>query len=77
MRISISKSIVAGAALAIVAAMADQGALAQPGSTLRNIRVDISPLLANAGEPMASWVLAGRNGPKGTILFERRATGHQ
>jgi hypothetical protein len=53
MRISISKSIVAGA-LAIVAAMAAQDALAQPGSTLRNIRVDVSPLRANAGEPTAS-----------------------
>jgi hypothetical protein len=75
MRISLSRSIVAGA-LAIVVAMAAQDALAQPGSTLRNIRVDVSPLRANAGEPTASWVqhdlsvqlaqaLAGRIGAKG------------
>ena len=31
-------------------------ALAQPAPTFRSIRVDVSPLRANAGDPTAAWV---------------------
>ena len=49
---SISKAIVVGA----FAAIAAQGALADSGLTFRDVRVDVSPLRANAGDPTAAWV---------------------
>jgi hypothetical protein len=81
MRNSISNGMVAGA-VAIVIAIAAQSALAQSGVTLRDIRVDVSPLRANSGEPTASWVqhdlsvqlaraLAGRIATKGSTLSVR------
>ena len=39
------------AAFALLAAVACQNALAQSGLRVRNIRVDVAPLRANAGEP--------------------------
>jgi hypothetical protein len=52
---SISKAIVAGA-FAMVTAIASQSALAESGATFRDVRVDVSPLRANAGDPTAAWV---------------------
>ncbi len=70
------------AALALAAAVAGQTALAQSGQAVRNIRVDVGPLRANAGDPTATWVeqelprrlaqaLAGRLTPKGGTLTVR------
>jgi hypothetical protein len=46
-------SAIAGAVFSIVAAIAAQSALAQPGLTFSSVRVDVSPLRANAGDPTA------------------------
>jgi len=43
----------------VVSAAACQGALAQSGLPVRNIRVDVAPLRANAGDPTAAWVQQG------------------
>jgi hypothetical protein len=80
-RHSISKAIVAGA-FAIVTAVAAQSALAQSGLGFRGVRVDVSPLRANAGDPTAAWVeqelpeqlakaMARRMTPKGGALVVR------
>jgi hypothetical protein len=69
-------------AVALVAAVGGRGALAQSGQPVRNIRVDVAPLRANAGDPTAAWVeqelprrlaqaLAGRLTPKGGTLTVR------
>jgi hypothetical protein len=74
--------IAAFAAFALAAAIAGQAALAQSGQPVRNIRVDVAPLRANAGDPTATWVerelprqlaqaLAGRLTPKGGTLTVR------
>ena len=63
-------------------AHAGQAALSQSGQAVRNIRVDVAPLRANAGDPTATWVeqelprrltqaLAGRLTPKGGTLTVR------
>ena len=81
MRNSISQAIVVGA-FAIVAGMAGQSAVAQSGLTFRDVRVDVSPLRANAGDPTAAWVqrelpiqleeaLAGRMARNGATLIVR------
>jgi hypothetical protein len=81
MRNSISNAI-AAAVFAIVAAIAAQNALAQSGLTFSSVRVDVSPLRANAGDPTAAWVqrelpahlaqaLAGRMAPNGAPLIVR------
>ncbi len=44
---------------ALLAAVAGQSALAQSGLPVRNIRVDVAPLRANAGDPTAAWVQQG------------------
>jgi hypothetical protein len=78
---SIFKAIVAGA-FAIVTAVASQSALAESGPTFRDVRVDVSPLRANAGDPTAAWVeqelpsqlaqaLAGRMAHNGAPLVVR------
>ena len=46
-------------AFAFLAAVACQNALAQSGLPIRNFRVDVAPLRANAGDPTASWVQRG------------------
>jgi hypothetical protein len=59
-----------------------QSALAQSGLAVRDIRVDVGPLRANAGDPTATWVqqelprrlaqaLAGRLTPRGGTLTVR------
>jgi hypothetical protein len=69
-------------AFALVAALAGRKALAQPGLTFRDIRVDVAPLRANAGDPTAAWVqrelpvqlaqaLAGRMARNGAALIVR------
>ena len=69
-------------ALAVLAAIAWQSAVAQSGIPIRDIRVDVAPLRANAGDPTASWVqqglpdqltqaLAGRMTPRGGTLVVR------
>jgi hypothetical protein len=78
---SISKAIVAGA-FAMVTAIASQSALAESALTFRDVRVDVSPLRANAGDPTAAWVerelpsqltqaLAGRMAHNGAPLVVR------
>src|SRR5262245_54578828 len=63
-------------------ALAAHVALAQAGLRFRDIRVDVTPLRANAGDPTASWVqqelparlaqaLAGRRAPSGATLVVR------
>src|SRR5208282_3863900 len=47
------------ATFAFLTSAAYQGALAQSGLPIRNIRVDVAPLRANVGEPTASWVQQG------------------
>src|SRR5271169_5907006 len=71
------------AVIAASAALAVAGhALAQSGQPVRNIRVDVAPLRANAGDPTATWVeqelprrlaqaLAGRLTPRGGTLTVR------
>ena len=49
-------------ALALLATVACQNALAQSGLPIRNFRVDVSPLRVNAGDPTASWVQQGLPG---------------
>jgi len=49
-------AIAACGAFALVAAMGSKAALAQSGLPVRNIRVDVAPLRANAGDPTATWV---------------------
>jgi hypothetical protein len=75
-------AIAAWSASALLATMACQNALAQSRPPIRDIRVDVAPLRANAGEPTASWVqqglpvqlaqaLAGRMSPQGGALVVR------
>jgi hypothetical protein len=69
-------------AFAVLVAVACQNALAQSGSPIRDIQVDVRPLRANVGDPTASWVqerlpdqlakaLAGRMSPQGGKLVVR------
>ena len=75
-------AIAACGAFALVAAMPGKTALAQSGLAVSNIRVDVAPLRANAGDPTATWVeqelprplaeaLSGRRTPKGGTLVVR------
>ncbi len=68
--------------VAIVAVVDAQNALAGRDPPFRNIRVDVSPLRANAGDPTAAWVqqelpaqlaqaLAGRMAANGGTLVVR------
>ena len=72
----------ASAALALALTVPGQTVLAQSGQAVRNIRVDVAPLRASAGDPTATWVeqelprrlaqaLAGRLTPKGGTLTVR------
>jgi hypothetical protein len=76
-----SRAIAVGV-FAIVAAIAAHSALGQSGLAFRDIRVDVSPLRANAGDPTAAWVqrelpielaqaLAGRTARNGAPLIVR------
>ena len=49
-------AIAACGAFALVAAIGSKAARAQSGLPVRNIRVDVAPLRANAGDPTATWV---------------------
>jgi hypothetical protein len=75
-------AIAACGAFALVAGVAGKPALAQKGRPVRNIRVDVAPLRANAGEPTATWAeqalsrrlaqaLSGRLTAKGGTLTVR------
>ncbi len=75
-------AVAACGAFAIVAAIAAQSALAQSALTFRDVRVDVSPLRAHAGDPTAAWVqrelpaqlaqaLAGRMARNGVTLVVR------
>jgi hypothetical protein len=48
--------LIRGVAIALLAAVACQNALAQSGLPIRNFRVDVAPLRVNVGDPTASWV---------------------
>ena len=69
---SISKAMVVST-FAIVTAIAVQSALAQPGLTFRDVRVDVSPLRANAGDPTAAWVQQELQGQLAQALSGRMA----
>jgi predicted NBD/HSP70 family sugar kinase len=75
-------AVAACGAFACVLTVAGQNALAQRGLAVRDIRVDVSPLRATAGDPTATWVeqelprrlaqaLAGRLTPRGATLLVR------
>jgi hypothetical protein len=75
-------AIAAFGAVALIASVGGRRALAQSGQPVRNIRVDVAPLRANAGDPTAAWVeqelprrlaqaLAGRLTPRGGTLTVR------
>jgi hypothetical protein len=77
-------AIAACGVIALASAMGNGAARAQSQSGLpvRNIRVDVAPLRANAGDPTATWVeqelprqlaqaLSGRLTPKGATLTVR------
>ena len=49
-------AIAACGAFALLAAAGSKAAQAQSGRPVRNIRVDVAPLRANAGDPTAAWV---------------------
>src|SRR5215469_11447743 len=76
------RAAIAAGAFALVAAIAGKTALAQSGLAVGNIRVDVAPLRASAGDPTATWVeqelprqvaeaLSGRGTPKGGTLVVR------
>ena len=69
-------------AVLLLAAAVWQEAVAESGSPIRNIHVDVAPLRANAGDPTASWVqqalpsqlaraLAGQMSSQGGALVVR------
>jgi hypothetical protein len=75
-------AIAACGAVALVAAMRGEAALAQSRLGVGVIRVDVAPLRASAGDPTATWVeqelprqlaeaLSGRPAPKGGTLVVR------
>jgi hypothetical protein len=75
-------AIVACGAFAFLTAMRGVAAVAQSRPAVGDIRVDVAPLRANAGDPTASWVeqelprqlaqaLSGRLTPKGATLTVR------
>jgi len=75
-------ALAASLALALSLAPFSQGARAESAPTFRDIRVDVQPLRANAGDPTATWVqedlqrdlaqaLAGRMSPGGAPLTVR------
>ena len=75
-------AIVACGVIALASAMGNGAARAQSGLPVRNIRVDVAPLRANAGDPTATWVeqelprqlaeaFSGRLTPKGGTLVVR------
>ncbi len=64
-------TIAALSAFALLAGAACQGALAQSGLPIRNIRVDVAPLRANVGEPTAAWVEQGLPGQLAQALATR------
>jgi hypothetical protein len=75
-------SAVAVWAFALVAPVVTENAVAQPTPVFRNIRVDVAPLRANAGDPTVTWVqqelqgqlaqaLAGRMSRNGAPLTVR------
>jgi hypothetical protein len=75
-------AIAACGAIAFVIVIGNENALAVSGLAVRDIRVDVSPLRASAGDPTATWVeqelprrlgqaLAGRLTPKGGTLIVR------
>jgi hypothetical protein len=75
-------AIAACGAFVLVTAAGSGAAQAQSGLPVRNIRVDVTPLRANAGDPTATWVeqelprqlaeaMSGRLTPKGATLVVR------
>jgi hypothetical protein len=68
--------------IALASATGNGAARAQSGLPVRNIRVDVAPLRANAGDPTATWAeqelprqlaeaFSGRLTPKGGTLVVR------
>jgi hypothetical protein len=66
-------AITACSALALLAAVASQNALAQSGLPIRNIQVMSRPC-ANVGDPTASWVQQGLSNQLAQTLAGRMTT---
>ena len=75
-------ALAASAGIALAGLVGSQSALAQSARPFRDIRVDVAPLRANAGDPTAAWVeqllpqqlahvLAGRLARTGGTLVVR------
>jgi hypothetical protein len=58
---------------AVIGAAGSQSASAQSTATFRNIRVDVAPLRANAGDPTAAWVQQELPGQLAQALAGRMA----
>jgi hypothetical protein len=61
--------------LALVVAAFGQGARAEPALTFRDVRVDVQPLRANAGDPTATWVEHDLTGQLAQALAGRMSRG--
>jgi hypothetical protein len=72
-RILDSAALVVLSAFALCLAALSQGALAGSAPTFRNIRVDVQPLRANAGDPTARWVEQDLSGQLAQALSGRMA----
>jgi len=68
-------AVVAFWAFALAAAIGSQSALAQSGPTFRDIRVDVAPLRANAGDPTATWVMRELSAALAQAQAERGGAG--
>jgi hypothetical protein len=66
-------SAVAVWAFALVAPVGTENAVAQPAPVFRDIRVDVAPLRANAGDPTATWVQQELRGQLAQALAGRMA----
>jgi hypothetical protein len=72
-RISDRAALVILSALAVCVAALSQDALAGSAPAFRNIRVDVQPLRANAGDPTATWVEQDLSGQLAQALSGRMA----
>ncbi len=60
-------------ALIVAAAVVGRDATARPAQPFPNIKVDVSPLRANSGDPTATWVAEGLPGAIADALARRGA----
>jgi hypothetical protein len=72
-RIFDRSALAASLALALALGAFSQGAVAESALTFRDIRVDVQPLRANAGDPTATWVQQDLTAQLGQALAGRIA----